>query len=144
MLFDIAKCEKCPLKDKCQILKSNNKLYFTHQDFLQNKRNNNIYGIPYERQSIRPNVEATMKEFKGKTNGGKLKVRGLFKTSLFAYSLAIAINFGRIFRYIIGENNENLSQNYFLEIISAVFDKYYQFMIRLRNNYDKSVFFSEI
>ena len=144
VLFDIAKCEKCPLKDKCQIFKSNNKLYFTHQDFLQNKRNNNIYGIPPERQKIRPNVEATMKEFKGKTNGGKLKVRGLFKTSLFAYSLAIAINFGRIFRHITNKNNGELALNYFLEIILAVFDKYYQFTTRLRNNYDKFEFFFEI
>ena len=41
-----------------------------------------------------------MKEFKTRTNGGKVKVRGLFKISLFAYNVGIAINFGRIFRYL--------------------------------------------
>ncbi len=31
-----------------------------------------------------------MKEFKARAPGGKIKVRGLFKTSLFAYSVGIA------------------------------------------------------
>lgn len=67
---------------------------------MRNKRNRNINNIPKERQKIRPNVEALMKEFKTKTQAGKLKVRGLFKTSLFAYNMGIAINFGRIYRYV--------------------------------------------
>jgi len=42
-----------------------------------------------------------MKEFKTRIRNGKTKVRGRFKTSLFAFNAEIAINFGRIFRYII-------------------------------------------
>jgi hypothetical protein len=67
---------------------------------LQNRRNRNIMNIPEERRKIRPNVEALMNEFKTRTPGGKLKVRGLFKATLFAFNSGIAINFGRIYRYI--------------------------------------------
>jgi hypothetical protein len=42
-----------------------------------------------------------MNEFKIRTPGGKLKVRGLFKATLFAFNSGIAINFGRIYRYIV-------------------------------------------
>jgi len=98
--FDLNICKQCPLKEKCQIFKNKGRYYFTHQDYLLSKRNRNIKEIPKERRKIRPNVEATMKEFKSRAPGGKLKVRGLFKTSLFAFSAGIAINFGRIYRYV--------------------------------------------
>jgi len=98
--FDLNICKQCPLKEKCRIFKNKGRYYFTHADYLLNKRNSNINEIPKERRKIRPNVEATMKEFKTRTPGGKLKVRGLFKTSLFAFSVGIAINFGRIYRHI--------------------------------------------
>lgn len=39
--------------------------------------------------------------FERASQGGKTKVRGQFKTSLFAFNTGIAINFGRIFRYIV-------------------------------------------
>lgn len=98
--FDMDTCSQCPLNNKCQIFKSKGRYYFTHEDYLQNKRNNNIVNIPDERRRLRPNVEALMNEFKIRTSGGKLKVRGLFKAALFAFNTGIAINFGRIFRYI--------------------------------------------
>ena len=37
-----------------------------------------------------------MKEFTCKMPGGKLKVRGAFKTSIFAYSMGISINFALV------------------------------------------------
>jgi hypothetical protein len=73
---------------------------------MKNQRNNNISKIPKERRKIRPNIEATIKEFKNKTKAGKLKVRGIFKTKLFAFAMGISINFGRIYRLIMS-NNEN-------------------------------------
>ena len=88
------------------MLKNKGIYYFTHSDYLKNKRNNNIYKIPEERRKIRPNVEATMKEFKDKTKAGKLKVRGIFKTKLFAYAMGISINFGRIYRLIMSKNEK--------------------------------------
>jgi len=98
--FDMDICRQCPLNERCQIFKNKGRYYFTHEDYLQNSRNRNIMNIPRERRKIRPNVEALMNEFKIRTPGGKLKVRGLFKTTLFAFNSGIAINFGRIYRYI--------------------------------------------
>jgi hypothetical protein len=98
--FDMNICRKCPLNDRCQIFKNKGRYYFTHEDYLQNRRNRNIMNIPEERRKIRPNVEALMNEFKIRTQGGKLKVRGLFKATLFAFNSGIAINFGRIYRFI--------------------------------------------
>ena len=57
--------------------------------------------IPKERWKLRPNIEATAREFKIRTEDGKLKVRGLIKASLFAYSSGIAINFGRTYRFLV-------------------------------------------
>jgi len=33
-------------------------------------------------------------------NNGKLKVRGLFKAQIFAYTVGIVVNFGMIYRYL--------------------------------------------
>ncbi len=121
--FDLSKCAECPLKANCQIFKNNGRYYFTHEDYLLNKRNLNILTIPEERRKIRPNIEATMKEFKARASGGKIKVRGLFKTSLFAYSVGIAINFGRIYRYIMDNNMDNDLINTAFSAISNIFTK---------------------
>jgi hypothetical protein len=99
--FDMNICRKCPLNDRCQIFKNKGRYYFTHEDYLQNRRNRNIMNIPEERRKIRSNVEALMNEFKIRTPGGKLKIRGLFKATLFAFNSGIAINFGRIYRFIV-------------------------------------------
>jgi len=46
-------------------------------------------------------VEATIKEFVKQLNHkGKLRVRGQFKTMMYACSMGISINFGRIHRYL--------------------------------------------
>ena len=99
--FDLNECASCELYDKCpaQIGKKHRTYYFDHDDYWRLRRINMIYKIPTERRKIRPNVEATVREFKCRTENGKLKVRGTFETRLFAFSTAIAINFGRIFRY---------------------------------------------
>jgi hypothetical protein len=73
------------------------KVYYRVFEWMSRKNNMNI---PQERRKIRPNVEALMNEFKTTTPGGKLKVRGLFKATLFAFNSGIAINFGRIYRFI--------------------------------------------
>ena len=99
-VFDIQICNNCKLKDQCGIYKQNGRFYFTHEDYLKNQRNRNIDKIPPERRKIRPNVEATIREFTIKAPGDKLKVRGMFKASLFAFAVAIGINFGRIYRYV--------------------------------------------
>ena len=104
-IFDTDKCKCCLLKAECSINKNNGRYYFTHSDYLKNERGRNILKIPPDRRKLRPNVEAAMREFKTKTRAGKLKVRGIFKTSLFAYLMAISINFGRIYR--LNSQNDN-------------------------------------
>ncbi len=100
--FELSICSQCNLADKCSTIKNKRQrtYYFTEEDFLRNKRINSITKIPKERRKFRNNVEATVSEFKRKFHNGKLKVRGYFRTTLFAFSMAISINFGRIFRYM--------------------------------------------
>jgi len=101
--FDLKKCSTCPVKSKCPTLMMKKKrvFYFTDEDYLKKKRKKNILSIPEERRRLRNNVEATVNEFVCKMPKDKLKVRGLFRTSVFAYSVAVSVNFGRIYRFIL-------------------------------------------
>ena len=102
--FDTSLCASCPLLKQCKLTtdrsKKHRRYYFSEKDYQRNKRARNINLIPYERRTLRSNVEATVSEFKRKIPGGKLKVRGLFKTTLFAIASGIGINLGRIIRYM--------------------------------------------
>lgn len=101
-LFDSEICKMCPNLDKCptQKQKKGRIYYFAKDDYLRNKRINKTLSLPPEKLKIRPNVEATMKEFTCRMQNKKLKVRNAFKAGIFAFSTAIAINYGRIFRFI--------------------------------------------
>ena len=108
--FDASICEQCPHSKKCpaKVQKQGRVYYFDRSDYLLYQRSKNIELLPAERRTLRPNVEATVKEFtKSFNHKGKLKVRGLFKTMLYAYGMAISINFGRIHRYLA--KNSDLS-----------------------------------
>ena len=100
--FDLSICEQCDYQGKCPalVMKNHRVYYFTHDIYLSKKRQRVIETLPPERQKLRSNVEATVNEFVCKMPKGKLKVRGAFKTAVFAYSVAMSINFGRIFRLI--------------------------------------------
>lgn len=127
--FDIQFCNDCDLKEVCptsvQTRKPCRVYYFTHEDYLADKRRRGIEKIPKERRKLRPNVEATVKEFKtGMNHKGKLKVRGKFKTEVYAFTTAISINFGRIYRYITA-NPDQLSDflphpSWFLRVIRTL------------------------
>lgn len=109
--FDSAICEPCPLNNHCPAKQQSDKrvTYFDRSDYLLGKRNRNIKSLPPERQKLRPNVEATVKEFtKPFNHKGKLRVRGLFKTMVYAHAMAISINFGRVWRYL-GENPDSFA-----------------------------------
>ena len=100
--FDDKICKQCPLSKKCPAKQQSDKrtYYFDRSDYLLGKRNRNIKSLPPERRKLRPNVEATVKEFtKPFNHKGKLRVRGLFKTMMYAHAMAISINFGRVWRY---------------------------------------------
>jgi hypothetical protein len=101
--FDIEICKQCSLKSSCPAKQQSDKrtYYFDRSNYLLGKRNRNIKSLPPERRKLRANVEATVKEFtKPFNHKGKLRVRGLFKTMVYAHAMAISINFGRLWRHM--------------------------------------------
>ncbi len=101
--FDKEKCLKCDKKE-CVMARGKHPDYeylFDKADYLMQKRIKIIEKLPKKRKHIRANVEATVREFCAMKTDGKLKVRGNFKTSIFAFLGAMAINFGRIYRNLI-------------------------------------------
>jgi len=99
--FDKKICDGCSLAGDCPTLIRKRVYYFTREQYLANKRKRNINTLPLKRRKLRPNVEATIKEFvKPLNHKGKLRIRGQFKTMIYACSMGISINFGRIHRYL--------------------------------------------
>ncbi len=124
-VFDMTICLSCHLKESCktQIQKQESQrvFYFTEEDFLKNKRRIAIRKLPIERRKIRPNVEATVNEFRQEMNHkGKLKVRGAFKTEVYAYTRGIGINFGRIFRYLKKKDRLLWQMGIFITLIKII------------------------
>ncbi|UCE08622.1 MAG: transposase, partial [bacterium] len=103
--FDLKTCHQCPHRNQCSAInmKKYSVFYFSREDYLARRRQNRIHEIPKERRTLRNNVEATVKEFVCKMPRKKLKVRGAFKAEVFAYSMAISVNFGRIYRLILDD-----------------------------------------
>lgn len=99
--FDLTLCKGCEKYSVCStiMMKKYRTYYFTHDDYLRKKRFKLRASIPPDHLKLRNNVEATIHEFTCKMPKGKLKVRGAFKASIFAFSVAVSVNFGRIYRY---------------------------------------------
>jgi len=110
-VFPAEGCAACPHAEKCPADKrkaGHRVFYFDNAMAEANARNHNIESIPAERRTLRANVEATMKEFTAPFNHkGKLKVRGAFATTLVVFSMAIAINFGRVRRALTSGRDGN-------------------------------------
>jgi len=101
--FNKKVCDGCSLAGDCPILnqKGQRVYYSVREQYLANRRKRNIDLLPPARKKLRPNVEATSKEFlKPLNHKGKPRVRGQFKTMMYACSMGISINFGRIHRYL--------------------------------------------
>ena len=99
--FDLEYCQSCPFREQCKVkmTKKGRVYYFTPETVRAHMRARNILKVPPERRKIRPNVEATVKEFtRGYNHVGKLNVRGRFKAELYAFTAGIGINLGRIHR----------------------------------------------
>ena len=102
-VFDDETCHGCSHREYCPTVQHPKKrtLYFEESWAKASIRSRNIQSIPEERQELRANVEATVKEFTGCFNHkGKLRVRGLAKSTLQILASALAINFGRVFRFL--------------------------------------------
>jgi len=120
--FALSMCKSCPFQGKCPTIKKKNSriFYFNREYYLSNRRRKAIETIPIERRKLRNNIEATMKEFVHKMPNRKLKVRGYFKASIFACTVSIAINFGRIYRLLL--INPSLYRSFSLYFIQYVKD----------------------
>jgi hypothetical protein len=118
--FDKEICLKCPLRYKCPTIecKRYRVYYFDDECYERKRRRKRMAKIPEEKRKIRSNIEATVKEFTCKMPNKKLKVRGMFKTALFAFTVAIGINFGRIYR--LSKSNPE-KYGYLLPIFSHIF-----------------------
>ena len=100
--FEEIGCRDCPERDVCpvQSTSAGRVFRFRHKDYLRHKRLTARQKLPPDRKNLRANVEATIHEFTCRMPRGKLKVRGHFKTTIFAYAVGISSNFGRIYRYL--------------------------------------------
>lgn len=132
--FDKDICEQCPFKDNCPTKeqKKCRVYYFDESEVKRKQRHNSFANLPLDKRKIRANVEATMHEFTHRMRGHKLKVRGLFKTTLFVFATAIAINFGRIYRYRVKKADLLFLNSLFIyifsvfEIILVYFERNYE------------------
>lgn len=113
--FNLSICATCPFKDACPTKNSRKhskgiaSYKFKDEDYLRQQRHQNITQLPEERKKLRPNVEATMAQMRaGENRKGKLKQRGLLNASLYSTTMAIIINFGRIMRYKLAINLQNI------------------------------------
>jgi len=135
-------CSMCSKSEECSATKRKQirVFYFDRSEYLKQKRIESINQLPKSRRNLRNNVEASVCEFTRKIKNGKLKVRGLFKTSLFAFTNAISINFGRIFRHFSNSIHDGSVEAITLSEANALLMQ----NIALCNNYiqDKFCFFS--
>ena len=101
--FAAASCAGCPFAAVCTAQRrahGGRTFYFTEPDVVKQARHRRIQTLPEERQTLRANVEATIKQFKAPCRNGKLRTRGRWGASRYAFLRAMAINFGRIHRYL--------------------------------------------
>jgi len=110
--FDLNICRNCLFWDICPARAGRRfrRFYFTHQDYMNRRRQQAIEQIPEQRQNLRANIEASpveylfhrasVRKFKHRMPHAKLRVRGLFQTRVFAFTTAVAINFQRVSQYI--------------------------------------------
>ena len=122
--FDLAVCQRCDKQAVCSSIqmKKYRAFYFTRDDYLRKKRLKQRKSIPADRLRLRNNVEATINEFVCKMPKGKLKVRGAFKASIFTFSVAMSVNFGRIYRYI--QDNPDIVASLLTKFIDYFKERY--------------------
>jgi hypothetical protein len=146
--FNSTVCSACQHAGGCPAIEQNNcrVFYFTEEMVEMQKRVHAIRLLPLERRKIRPNVEASVKEYtKAFNHKGKLRIRGKFKTMLFAFAMSIGINFGRIFRQLMG--NPQLFPDFltikllitgFLALITLSVDEFTRCLRFLRRKYQRT------
>jgi len=97
-------CSVCPQRDKCPVnyRKKFYSLSFTDRQSLLARRRRLLSEEEYRSKCrLRPAIEGTISQFKQKMRNGKLRIRGLERIRNSIILMAIGINFGRVWSYLL-------------------------------------------
>ena len=120
--FDWSICAECPVQEDCPTTagKAARRWYFDAEAARRHARWRRWEALPEERQTLRPNVEATVREMQGAMPQKKLKVRGTFATETYAFLRAIGVNFGRIARLLADPDTDRTLEHLQPRLASAI------------------------
>lgn len=103
--FQEAECQACPLfqAGQCPTRKYQRRevvgFNLPRKRILSSLRIRRFLACKEEARALRPAAEATIFQLKHQLDGGKVRVRGLFRTSCVVICAAIGVNLRRIHRY---------------------------------------------
>jgi hypothetical protein len=101
------KCGVCPRANACpaRCRKQFYSLSFTDRQALLSQRRQQLSQEDYRSKCrLRPAIEGTISQFKQKMRNGKLRIRGLARIRNSIILMAIGINFGRVWAYLMETN----------------------------------------
>ena len=108
--FALEQCGNCPRLEHCPVRcrKRFYSLLFSDRQALLAQRRQQLSKEDYRRKCrLRPAIEGTISQFKGKLHNGKLRVRGMRKVQNSVILMAIGINFGRLWAYFMENKPES-------------------------------------
>ncbi len=148
-VFDFNKCLQCPLNMKCKARVSGGKIkqpkriwYFSAEKIRLHRRLQNFNALPPERQKLRANVEATVKEVKRGIKDGKVRIRGRVKVKIYLSMSSIAVNLARIHRYLRYKPNNYANNNRHKGIIRLILCKLSQ-ILNPKTNLANSIYLNQ-
>jgi len=105
--FAKAICVACPKANECPVRcrKHFYSLAFSDRQALLAQRRQQLSQEDYRSKCrLRPAIEGTISQFKQKMRNGKLRIRGLSRIRNSIILIAIGINFGRVWAYLLETN----------------------------------------
>jgi len=102
--FAVGTCSVCPQRDKCPVncRKKFSSLLFTDRQALLARRRQQLNEEEYlSKCRLRPAIEGTISQFKQRMRNGKMRIRGLARIRNSIILMAIGINFGRVWAYLL-------------------------------------------
>ena len=105
--FAKAICGACPRVSECPVRcrKHFYSLAFSDRQALLAQRRQQLSQEDYRSKCrLRPAIEGTISQFKQKMRNGKLRIRGLARIRNSIILMAIGINFGRVWAYLLETN----------------------------------------
>ena len=100
-------CGACPMANECpaKCRKHFYSLAFSDRQALLAQRRQQLSQEDYRSKCrLRPAIEGTISQFKQKMRNGKLRIRGLSRIRNSIILMAIGINFGRVWAYLLETN----------------------------------------